>query len=460
MTANSAVPARTLILIFVVAVAVRWAYAAGIYAGFGEAGLKGPDSAGYLVLGRALAASLSAGTMTGWDWLGPDISLMPVFPWLLALHILVAGDGGALAYVLTQGVIDAGTAVLVALIAARFVGGRAALAGFAAALTPTFIVLSGLVYTDTPFVFCATVALYAALRWMETPSWRWALILGVGFALAALVRLAGLPFVAAALPFLVVVALVRGRLRLSGLLQLAVAGVIVAAAMAPVLVRNVAVYGAWSLTPQSGNHLAYWIFPLVKEAATGAPREKTKLDIDAAMRDRYGTMEGGNPFENSAKYRAYAEAEMAKLGFGAVARAWAYGAAINLATPSVVHIPPVSNLPRKGFYDTAGANFREKVVNFLFGGGNRLYAWLLLGGIAGLIAFRFLQLVGLGALLARRTNLPGLMLLSGWVFYILLLNGPIASPKYRLPIEPAMAVLTGAGLGVFRRGRSSSHLQA
>jgi len=223
---------------------VRWAYAAGIYAGFGKARLKGPDSAGYLVLGRALAASLSAGTMTGWDWLGPDISLMPVFPWLLALHILVAGDGGALAYVLTQGVIDAGTAVLVALIAARFVGGRAALAGFAAALTPTFIVLSGLVYTDTPFVFCATVALYAALRWMETPSWRWALILGVGFALAALVRLAGLPFVAAALPFLAVVALVRGRLRLSGLLQLAVAGVIVAAAMAPVLVRNVAVYSA------------------------------------------------------------------------------------------------------------------------------------------------------------------------------------------------------------------------
>jgi len=459
MTASLPVPARTLVLIFVVAVAVRWAYAAGMYAGFGEDGLKGPDSGGYLVLGRAFADSIRAGTLAGWNWLGPDISLMPVFPWLLALHILFAGDGGAFAYVLTQGVIDGGTAVLVTLIAARFAGTRAALAGYAAALTPTFIVLSGLVYTDTPFVFFITVALYAAIRWMETPSWRWALILGIGFGLAALVRLAGLPFVAAALPFLAVVTLLRGRLRLAGLVQLAAAGVIVAAATAPILARNVNVHRAWSLTPQSGNHLAYWVLPLVKEAATGIPREKTKLDIDAAMRARHGAMEGGNPFENSAKYRAYAEAEMAKLGFGAVARAWAYGAAINLATPSVVHIPPVSNLPRTGFYDTAGTNFREKVVNFLFGGGNRLYAWLLLAGIVGLAAFRLVQLIGLGALLARRTNLPGLMLLGGWVLYVLLLNGPIASPKYRLPIEPAMAVLTGAGLGVFRRGRPSSRLQ-
>ncbi len=73
MTASPPVSARTLVLIFVVALVVRWAYAAGIYAGFGEDGLKGPDSGGYLVFGRAFADGLHAGTIAGWNWLSPDL---------------------------------------------------------------------------------------------------------------------------------------------------------------------------------------------------------------------------------------------------------------------------------------------------------------------------------------------------------------------------------------------------
>jgi hypothetical protein len=226
-----------------------------------------------------------------------------------------------------------------------------------------------------------------------------------------------------------------------------------------VLARNVAVHGAWSLTPQGGNHLALWVLPLVKEAAFGIPRETTNAATEAAMRARTGPMPTRNPFADSANYRAYALEELAKLGFGAIARAWAYGAAINLASPAIVHVPPVSNLSRTGFYDTPGADFREKLGNFLFGGANRLYAWLLMIGVAGVALFRLVQLVGVVALLRRRANLAGLMLLGGWCLYILLLNGPIASPKYRLPLEPVLAVLTGAGVATLRR-RPSGQRQA
>ena len=38
-----------------------------------------------------------------------------------------------------------------------------------------------------------------------------------------------------------------------------------------------------------------------------------------------------------------------------------------------------------------------------------------------------------------------------WFLYILAINGPVASPKYRLPIEPVLMVLTGAGLSFARR---------
>jgi hypothetical protein len=62
-----------------------------------------------------------------------------------------------------------------------------------------------------------------------------------------------------------------------------------------------------------------------------------------------------------------------------------------------------------------------------------------------LIVVRLLQLAGLAALIRTGQNYLGLLVLAGWCAFILLVNGPIASPKYRLPMEPALAVLTGAG---------------
>ena len=38
-------------------------------------------------------------------------------------------------------------------------------------------------------------------------------------------------------------------------------------------------------------------------------------------------------------------------------------------------------------------------------------------------------------------------------------NGPVASPKYRLPMEPALAVLTGAGWLALSRRRSGEELR-
>ena len=454
--ATEPAPMRALVCLFAIALALRWAYVGAFYALFGADGLKGPDSEGYLVLARGFADAVAAGKIAGWAWLGPDLSLMPLFTWTIALHSALAGELSALTFVLFQGAFDAGTCLLVAGIA-RMVVPRAALwAGYAAALTPTFIVLSGLVYSDTLFVFFATLSLFASLRWLAAPGWRSALLLGAALGLAAMIRVAIVPW---ALPlglFLAVVVLIRRQVRVAQLAQLLGAGAILAACLAPVLARNVTLYGAWSLTPQSGNHLAYWIFPLVKESVDGTPREATKKVNDARIATRFGPMPTSNPFADSARYRAFAEEELAKLGYGAMARAWAFGAAINLVSPAVVHVPPVSALSRRGFYDTPGANLWEKLQAFLFGSGSTLYAWLLLLGLSGVAIFRLVQLVGLFAVMRRGANVAGLLLLAGWCLYILALNGPIASPKYRLPLEPALAMLTGAGLAAFfgRRRRS------
>ena len=43
------------------------------------------------------------------------------------------------------------------------------------------------------------------------------------------------------------------------------------------------------------------------------------------------------------------------------------------------------------------------------------------------------------------------LLLIAWILFILVVNGPIASPKYRLPLEPAFAVFVALAFDDLRR---------
>jgi len=92
----------------------------------------------------------------------------------------------------------------------------------------------------------------------------------------------------------------------------------------------------------------------------------------------------------------------------------------------------------------------EKIANFLFRSENVLYVWILLVGAAGVAVMRLIQAIGLFALLRLKHIRLELLLLGGWCVFVLLVNGPIASPKYRLPIEPALVLAAAAGLVQFQ----------
>ncbi len=139
-----------------------------------------------------------------------------------------------------------------------------------------------------------------------------------------------------------------------------------------------------------------------------------------------------------------------------MAKAWIFGAAINLGAPAIILSPPIAQLPRTGFYDTVGSTLLAKVGNFLFRSDNAFYAWALLLGIAGVAAVRAIQLCGFIGLLRGGGRWPSMLLLAGWFVYVFAINGPIASPKYRLPVEPLLCVLTGAGFCLLRTWRKKS----
>lgn len=443
--------AKLLIKIFIGALTLRWCYALALYLTMGDAGLMGTDSGNYLDHTRSFVNEIANGSVHGWQWFGLDPFIMPLMTWLVALHLMIFGAFAPLTYVLSQGLLDSLTCLLVYGIASEFNRPCAVAAAGFAAVNPTQIVLSGFLYTDTPFLFFVAIILLASARWLRDPTWRWALLIGAGLTGAALFRVLIVAWAPPLLAFLLAVQIFKG-LRRDHFFQLAAAAAVFGIFIGALAVRNAKEYDSWALSPQNGMHLNWWVVPLVKEARDGTPWARGMQEMLDRTRDRFGP-QSLNPFVESQRYTQVAMEELKSIGIPAIAKAWLFGAALNMGSPALILSPPVASLPRTGFYGTIGATLTEKVTNFLFRSSNSTYALILLAGATGLAGLRVVQLWGLFVLLRTRgCNVALLLLLSGWCVFILFINGPVASPKYRLPMEPVLDILAGAGIAaIYRR---------
>lgn len=266
-----------------------------------------------------------------------------------------------------------------------------------------------------------------------------------------LTRIVIVPFIPVLILFLLAVVLLQRKFEPRHAGYAAMIAVITGLCVTPILLRNWTERNAFALTPQGGMHLAYWVVPLVKEAKDGTPWERTAATMKRRVEQRRSASDT-DPFYETRIAAQVGRETLMELGYAAIAKAWAVGAAINLASPAIILSPPVLQLPRKGFYATPGNTPAEKIFNFVFRSDNSSYALaLLLGGI-GVAIVRLIQIIGLLSL-SRSVPISNVLLLVGWIGYILAVNGPVASPKYRLPMEPALNVFTGAGFVALRDWR-------
>ncbi len=435
--------------IFIGALLLRWMVVLLLLSSMGIDGVLGVDSRGYLRWMTEFAAEVRAGTVTGWNWLGPEVSLMPLPSWLWISSALLLGEHSAIGAVLLQGVLDSGTCVLISAIAGRFDARYAVPAGIAAIANPTQIVMSSLYYTDTMFLFFVTLALYGSVRWLIEAEWPAAWLLGLGLGGAALSRVFVVPWATFLLLCLIGLVGLGRRFGRGQASQLAVASLALLVCTTPIVLRNGMQLGTWTLTTQTGSYSAFWIVPLVMQAKNGTPWEEGVKMVRQRIEHRYGPDSGDRSVDSHRQSQVASEA-LRELGVVALSKAWLYGAAINLGAPAATIFPPVAQLPRTGFFATPGPSTPAKIVNFLFHSDNRLYAWIILTGVGGVVTFRLTQVWGMFAVLRQRKMLSASMVLGSWVAFILLVNGPIASPKYRLPIEPVLVLLTAAGYCALR----------
>jgi hypothetical protein len=410
------------------------------------------DTLAYWALGAALAKPESF-----WPTLSSVTDRMPLYPLLLASVQYAFGDVPRVV-ALIQAIIDAGTCSLIVALGALISPRVGLISGIIAALSVTLVVFSSQILTDSLFLFFFTLTLLAGAHFLLRPTINRAVWAGLAGGLALATRPAVAVLLAAAVPIVFAIALVRGRSVPPALAAALVFGIAAAAPIAPVLLRNVIHYQSFNLTSQSGDHLAFWIVPLVTERVDGTPYQVTMHRMEA----RFGRASSGeaNPFRRSAIASDLARQEMARLPLTAYAKAWLEGMAVNLAAPALLGDPRVRALPKPSFYNTPGANLWQKARAYIFDDPGR-YQLLLVLGLITMLPFIVLEAIGF-VMLARM--MPWAAVFAGGVLaYFLLLNGPVATPKYRLPIEPVLIVLAAIPLAwvteLGQSGTTASRLQ-
>jgi hypothetical protein len=407
------------------------------------------DTFAYWMLGAALAKP-----ETFWPTLSTMTDRMPLYPLLLAAIQHAFGDAPR-AEALIQAAMDAATCALIAALGALISLRVGLIAGTLAALSPTLIVFSTQILTDSLFLFFFTLMLVAGARFLLRPSAGLAICAGLGGGLALVTRPVVAALLAAATPLLFAIALVQrrsGGLALTAAMLFAVAA---AAPIAPVLLRNLAHFHSFALTSQTGDHLALWIVPLVRQRADGTPYQATVDRMEERYRQRIAqdATEATNPFGRAAIETELAREEMMRLPLAAYAKAWLEGMVVNLAAPALLADPRVRALPKPSFYNTAGTTLWQRASAYLFEGPGA-YQILLLLGLLTMLPFLALEAVGF-VMLAR--SKPWAAVLAGGVLaYFLLLNGPVAAPKYRLPMEPVLIVLAAIPLAWLTERRSAT----
>lgn len=448
--------ARTLWLIFAAALLVRLTYTMGLYGVMGADAFLVDDSGLYLTLGRDfLAEGDFVRFLDEERGYRPETERMPLYIIWLALHQWLSGSMTPVFPALTQGAVDAFACVIIARTARLFDPRLLQTAGLIAALNPTQFIVSATILTDSLFFFFICVMLYAAISWLREPSWRWTLLLGLALGLGVSTRVMLLPAVAALAIILPIALIWLRRFHVARLAHIVLFVVICAALQAPILARNISTYGSAHLTSQSGAHTLLWLAPAVLEAVDGTPHSKGARIMQTRYEKEIATPESENPFERSAQMSEAAWRAISDIGAGATVKAWVTGAAITLFSPAIILSPPVSTLPRTSFFEMPGDSKFQKISAFLFDNDNPTYGWLLLLGFFVLLAVRAAQLTGLvrGIFVRTTREVPiFLTLMALWMLYILVINGPIASPKYRLPIEP-FTIILGAFALLWARDR-------
>lgn len=393
--------------------------------------LTRPDTATYAEPARHLSRGegfLSQGR--------PELSRTPGYPAFLAAHELLGLDRPA-AVALTQVVLDAGTAALVAL-AAGLVGAHPAAwaLGLLYAFDPVAAAHAPLLLTETLFTFLLALCVLLLLRGGAAAP---GLCLGAATLVRPITLYLWLPW------SLALAASLKGRARRAALVFAA------AAALLPALwcARNRAVAGHFEYSTITGVNALSWEAASVRAALDGTSLEDGRRKVAEEFSRRYPDPVA-DPFEVSRLRRRLARVivlshlgQTARLHLVSTVK-MLFGPGLDLVAQA---LSPGEPLPSEEslVYSVAGAGTFAVLKARPHLWGVLVTTGLVLTLCYGLGAFGALRLWRLG----RRFE--SAVLLSPLAYLLLLSGGGWSYYRFRIPLMPLLAILSAGALEKKRR---------
>jgi len=433
------------LLIFIIALTVRVVYA---WFFIDTSSLTHEDQALYINLGQNMAQTGEFLKIVGdgytTDWV---TSRVPGYPQFLAVIYTLFGENN-MAVVWVQVIIDSLTCVVIGLIAESIVSRGFLIAGLISAINLNMIILSGMILTDTLFLFLFSLFILFAFNYLKHLT-KLQLFLAVSFlSLATLVRSVSY-FLIILLLLLLIFELVRRKVKLKQILYTVLIYLIpVVIALGPIHHRNYDKYSSFLLVSQGGKHTLKWVVPSVYQySGQGSYQEGQLLAKDYfedSMRRDNLQMVTNDPFKNSSYQMQAAKGLLTELGLLNMLQAWTVGAIINLISPSVAFAPIVREMDRPSFYATPGNGIINKMTNYVKNTNGFVY--LLIITIGTIISLLFLILSIFGIYKMAKSSYSGkynkeILIFSLFiVVYFMTITGPVVGVKYRLPIEPFMVL--------------------
>jgi hypothetical protein len=429
-----------LLLLFLAALTVRIAYI--IWLSSDPTLFLAEDSSYFVQLAENLAATghFVAGEFGAFY---SETERVPGYILFVALVRAVFGTS-PITLAVIQSFIDSGTVVLIALIIRP--AGRTVmiLSGTLAAIWPNLVIHSALVLTDTLFVFFLTATLLYCIRYLNRPSATLAIAIGLLLGCTIMTRA-----IVQFLPPIFVTVIVVAAWRYGfGLRKTLLCGIVFAVATAlpttPILYRNISQYSVFALTAQGGNHLMNWVVPLVRVYSEGMAFGTASAEIRARFENEPQTTQAVdlNAFEEDKRRADFAIQQLSSQPIGPVIGAWVRGMVINLAAPAVAIEPRMRRQRQDSFLEARGG-LPARTLAWL-GTSPQLWLTVMLFGIVGSAVTLLLQIWGYFRLTSF-APWPAAFC-AGLILYFLLIMGPVAAPKYRLPLEPVMVVLAALAI--------------
>jgi len=209
-------------------------------------------------------------------------------------------------------------------------------------------------------------------------------------------------------------------------------------AIAPIsdrLVDNIINYNTYSLTSQSGSHIAYWMVPGVLTVSQGMDRKSSVNFVNSEI-DKLGGITN-EPFKDSSKRISVSIDILKKENFYYITYAWLRSSAINIISSPILIDFRTRSLSHPSFAQEGNI---IKWIKTLFL--NKEYFMYLTVLLLSLIfsLFSVFSIVS-GYYFFLKSNLFISVISILLIIYFCLITGPTMSPKYCLPYLPVLLYL-------------------